>query len=387
MPQAAAQHDARDYRQDFPDFTPTTYLNCAYQGVFPNATVARIQESCELKRHPERLTENDYFDLPERVRAIFARLIGAQPEEVALTTSATQGIGIVATGFDFQPGDEVVVASTNFPSNFFTWLHLRRRGVRVIVLEPREGYLRLDDVRAVLNSRTRILALDWVSYTTGVRIDLGAFGDLAHGHGARFVVDATQGVGALELKVRHLPVDVLAVAGYKWLLGPYGVGFAYVSAETQDRLDLQVVNWLSAEGSDDFDSLPEKEVILPRAARIFDAGETANFLNLHATEASLEYVEQAGVASVTCHCHRLIDRLIEGLRQRGLVLSSAADPERRSTILGFQGESLEATQMLHKRLERESVSVSLRQGIIRVSPYLYNTEADVGRLLAALGRA
>lgn len=387
MVQSEADSGRRDYRQDFPDFAPTTYLNCAYQGVFPNATVARIQEACELKRHPERLVERDYFDPPERVRAIFARLIGARADEVALTTSATQGIGIAAAGLEFHPGDEVVAASTNFPANLFSWLHLRRRGVKVIILEPIGGCLHLEDAAQALNSRTRLLALDWVEYKTGVRNDLRAFGDLAHRHGALFAVDATQGVGAMELRVRDLPVDFMAVAGYKWLLGPYGIGFAYVRAEAQDRLDLPVVNWLAAEGSDDFDSLPEREVTLPRAARIFDAGETANFLNLYAAEASLEYVEQAGVATVTRHCTRLIDRLIEGLRERGLALSAAADSGHRSTILGFNGGSLEATQALHARLERERISVSLRQGIIRVSPYLYNTEADIDRLLAALDEA
>ena len=387
MARATAQHDGRDYRQDFPDFTPTTYLNCAYQGVFPNATVARIQEACELKRHPERLAERDYFEPQERVRAIFARLIGAQPDEVALTTSATEGIGIVARGLEFRPGDEVVVASTNFPSNLLTWLHLRRRGVRVAVLEPRDGYLHLEDVAGAVNPRTRILALDWVGYTTGVRIDLVAFGELAHRHGGLFVVDATQGVGAIELNVHDLPVDALAVAGYKWLLGPYGAGFAYLGSHVQDRLELDVVNWLSAEGSDEFDALPENEVTLPRAARIFDAGETASFLNLHAAEASLQYVEQAGIGSVNRHCRNLIDRLSEGLRGRGLALSAAADSERRSTILGFHGGSLQATQTLHERLERARISVSLRRGIIRVSPYLYNTEADIDRLLAALGGA
>ncbi|HLW78312.1 MAG TPA: aminotransferase class V-fold PLP-dependent enzyme [Terriglobia bacterium] len=390
MAPSGVNHGARNYGRDFPDFAPTTYLNCAYQGVFPNATVARVHQACELKRHPERLADCDYFDLPERVRARFARLTGAHPEEVALTNSATQGIGIAAAGLDLSAGEEVVVASCNFPSNLFTWLHLRRRGVRVSVLDPRDGALHLEDAARALSPRTRVLALDWVGYTTGVRIDLGAFGELAHRHGALFVVDGTQGVGAIELDVHSLPVDVLAVAGYKWLLGPYGVGFAYLRPDVQDRLDLQVVNWLSVEGSDDFDELPAAELpagvpALPRAARIFDVPETANFLNLHASDASLEYVEEAGIAAVNHHCRLLIDRLAEGLRARGLVLSAAADAGRRSTILGFRGESIEATRQLHQRLKREHISVSLRRGIIRVSPYLYNTEADIDRLLAAIG--
>jgi len=385
MADSGAYRGERDYRQDFPGFAPTIYLNCAYQGPFPLTAVERVHAACELKCHPERLVERDYFDPPERVRARLARLIGATPEEVALTNSATQGIGIAAAGLEFHAGDEVVVARTNFPSNLFTWLHLRRRGVRVVVVEARDGYVHAEDVAPAMSPRTRVLALDWVSYTTGARIDLATFGELAHRHGALFVVDGSQGVGALELKLSELPVDALAGAAYKWLLGPYGTGFVYLRADVQDRLELQVVNWLSAEGSDDFDELPIEGFTLPKAARVFDVPETANFLNLYALEASLEYVESVGVGTVTYHCTRLLDRLIEGLRSQGFQLSAAADSQRRSTILGFRAHSLEATREIHQRLERAHISVTLRHGMIRVSPYLYNGETDTDRLLAVVG--
>ncbi len=372
---------ALDYRQEFSDFSPTVYLDCAYQGPFPRATVARIQQAIELKCHPERLEAPEYINLPERVRVRLARLVEADPSEIALTNSATQGIGIVAAGLGLGPGDEVVIASHNFPANLFTWLHLRRLGVRVCVLKPQGDTVRPEDVARVLSPRTRVLALDWVSYTAGVRIDLTVFGELIHRHGGLFVVDGTQGVGALELNVHDLPVDVLAGAAYKWLLGPYGTGFVYLNWEIQDRLDLQALNWLTVEGSEHFDTLPTDEFTLPKAAKIFDVPATSNFLNLYALEASLEFVERAGVRTVTEHCTRLLDGLAEELKARGYELSSAARPEHRSTILGFCTDSPGATEQLHERFRRNHVAVSLRHGMIRVSPYLYNHEADIERLL------
>src|SRR6266699_4058111 len=149
-----ADRPTLDYRRDFADFSPIVYLNCAYQGPFPRATVARIHESCDLKSHPDRLGESDYFDLPERVRARLARLVGADAGEIALTNSATQGIGIAAAGLDLKPGDEVVIASANFPSNLFTWLHLRRLGVEVKVARPSGGSLLTADVAPHLSPRT-----------------------------------------------------------------------------------------------------------------------------------------------------------------------------------------------------------------------------------------
>ncbi len=376
----------RDWRQDFSDFSPEVYLDCAYQGPFPRTTVERIHDAIEMKCHPRRLDPPEYFHLPERVRADFAKLICADPLEVAITNSATQGIGIVATGLGLKVGDEVVISSRNFPSNLFTWLHLRRLGVRVRVIRPASDHVTPDEVVPELNRRTRVLALDWVSYTGGSRIDLAALGDLAHRHGAILVVDGTQGVGAVPLNVHDLPVDVMAVAAYKWLLGPYGTGFVYLRLDLQDRLELPVVNWMTVEGSDNFDALPIEDFTLPRAARIFDVGETSNFINLSGLEASLDFVGRVGVETVNLHCTGLLERLADGLRSRGYRLSDAAVPEHRSTILGFQTESSEVTAELHQRLRAEQIAVSLRHGFIRVSPYLYNRREDIERLLSVINR-
>ncbi len=371
----------RDYRQEFSDFTPTIYLDCAYQGPFPRVTIARIRQAIELKCHPERLEESDYFDRPEQVRTRLAGLVGAGPSEIALTNSATQGLGIVASGLGFEEGDEVVLSSSNFPSNLFSWLHLRRLGVRVHVVRPECGQVRVEDVAAAMTPRTRVLALDWVSYTTGARIDLRALGELAHRRGSLFVVDGSQGVGAIEINLHDLPVDVLAAAAYKWLLGPYGAGFVYLAENVHDRLDLNVVNWLSVEGSDDFDALPMDQFTLPKHARVFDVPETANFLNLHALDASLEFIEQVGVRTVNAHCTHLLDRLAKELTRLGYTVTRATDPGFQSTILGFHSGSLEATTALHRKLRASNVAVSLRQGMVRVSPYLYNGDADIDRLL------
>jgi selenocysteine lyase/cysteine desulfurase len=370
-----------DYRRDFPDFGSTVYLNCAYQGVLPLRAIAAIERAVEAKRHPHALPAGEYFDLPERVRERLARLTGAEAGEIALTNSATQGIGIVATGLGLRQGDEVVVADCNFPSNLFTWLHLRRLGVIVHVVECRGSAIEPDAVAALLNSRTKVLALDWVSYSTGARIELARFGELAHRHGAIFVVDGTQGAGALEINLHALPVDVMAIATYKWFLGPYGTGCVYLSRELQSRLDLPVVNWLAVEGADDFDALPKDEFTLASSAKIFDVPETGNFLNLYPLDAALEYLEAVGVTRVTEHCRRLLDCLAEGLRNAGFTLAVDTEAAERSTILAFCAPSLEETTKLHQRLRDHQFELSLRQGNIRISPYLYNSMDEANRLL------
>ncbi len=374
-----------DYRAEFPQFTSGIYLDMAHQGPFPRATVARLQQAIELKCHPERLEAPEYFDLPNRVRARIAGLVGADASDIALTNSATQGIGAVAMGLRLEAGDEVVIADSNFPSNLFTWLHLRRLGVHVRVLKPACGELTPEELGAALSARTRVVALDWVSYSTGYRIDLRAFGERACEAGAIFVVDGTQGAGALELDLHALPVDAFAVATYKWFLGPYGTGFVYLNRALQERLDVPVVNWASVEGAENFDALPTDQFTLAKGARVFDVPETANFLNMSALEASLEFLERATVRAVTEHCRFLLALLVEGLRRKGFTLSGAARPEHASTILGFRAPSLAATQQVYEKLRANQITVSLRLGMIRVSPYLFNSEADIHRLLEVVG--
>jgi selenocysteine lyase/cysteine desulfurase len=365
-----------DYRDEFFDFGPVTYLNCAYHGPFPRVTAERIQEALQLETNPTLLVGKHFFELRERIRSRLGRILGAGTDELALVGSATQGIGAVASGLEFHPGDEVVISSANFPSNLFTWINLRRLGVRVHALKPQRGGLGVGDVAAVMNSRTRLLALDWVSYSTGARADLAAFGELAHRHGAIFVVDATQGAGAIELNLHDLPVDVMVAAAYKWLLAPYGTGFLYFRPEILDRLDVKVVTWLAVEGSEDFDALPAEEFTVMKSARRFDI---LAFLNMFGLDASLEFIERIGVRTIYEHCTGLLDHLAEGLLARGYTL--ATESQLRSTILCFAGPSPEATAALYQKLKSRNIAVSLRQGMIRVSPHLYNDAADIDRLL------
>lgn len=370
-----------DYRPHFADFGETTYLNCAYQGVFPLEAVARVHEAIDQKCHPERIDPAEYFDLPRRVRNHLAAIIGGGEKEIALTSGATQGIGVVAAGLQLRPGDEVIAAGDNFPANLFTWLHMRRRGVLVRVLKNDDRPLRADDVAAAFTSKTKVLALDWVNYSTGRRIDLAVMGELAHERGALFVVDGTQGVGALELHVHSLPVDVLAVAAYKWLLGPYGTGFVYVREDILDRLELKVVNWMSVDGAEEFDALPVDNYMLADAARIFDVPETANFLNLSAMEASLEFVRGVGVQAVGGHCAHLLDRAAEGLQARGHILTNDDRSRLPSPLLCFRCGLDKATDKIYEKLKAGHIEVSLRHHRIRVSPYLYNNKNDIDRLL------
>lgn len=381
----AVRESVSSYEKDFSDFGEVAFLDCAYQGPFPRVTAERIRQAIELKNFPYRLQAPDYFDLPDRVRTLFARIIRADPDEIAVTNSATHGIGAVANGLDLKPGDEVIVSSGNFPANLFTWLYLRERGVTVHVLHPESGFPTPEDVAAAVTPRTRVAAFDYVSYTNGCRIDVPGIKEklVAQNQDALLVLDATQACGAFPIDVAKFPADVVASPGYKWLLGPYGTGFAFFRQSIQSRLKPTTINWVSVKGAQNFHALPTDKFTLMSGARVFDVPETANFLNLHALEASLEYVLGVGVLRIQDHCMALLDRMIEGLREHGYQLNASAEPPHRSTILTFRASSLEATERLFQELKQRQILVSLRHDWIRVSPHLYNSLEHAERLLEA----
>ncbi len=164
----------------------------------------------------------------ERVRTLGAQLIGAKADEIAVIRNTTEGIGLVAEGFPWQPGDNVVVPSSEFPSNLYPWKHLASRGVEVRVVDAPNERLNPDVVDAACDSHTRIVALSWVGYATGWRNDPAIFAEIAHRHGAYFFLDAIQGCGVLPLDVASAGIDFLSADGHKWMLGPEGAGIMFV---------------------------------------------------------------------------------------------------------------------------------------------------------------
>ncbi len=365
-----------DYRTDFADFEGVAYLNCASHGPFPRVTVEAIHEAIALKERPDRIRDDIYFRLPAEVRAELGGLLGAAPECFAITNGASDGVFAVARGLDWQPGDEVLAPEGDFPSNFYSWSQLSGRGVTLQVVAP-------ERLAEAVGPRTRVVAASWVSYNTGYRLDLAALGRACRQHGALLLTDLSQAAGALDFRLEELPVDAAVGCGYKWLLSPYGTGFAYFRPELLERLHVTDVYWQSVEGAEDFNRLPRQNWRLAPGARRFDSVETASYLNLYAMRASLRFLRQAGPGAVERHAMALLDRLLECL-PRGFRPASSLDPQRRSTVLTIEAESPGATRAAYERVRAAGVIVSLREDHIRVSPNLYNVAGDIARLIQAM---
>jgi selenocysteine lyase/cysteine desulfurase len=366
---------------DLPD--GVAYLNCA----FMSPQLRRVSEvgiaAVQRKQRPWRIGPADFFDHLERLRGLFAQLIQGDAEGVAVVPAASYAVSTAAANVSASGESRIVVLADQYPSNVYPWHDLARRsGASVVAVErPDDG----DWTRAVVESideRTVAVALPNCHFMTGALIDVATIGEAARTVGATFVIDATQSLGVLPLDVNEVGADMVVAAGYKWLLGPYSVGYAWTAPHCRDWRPLEH-HWAGREGSEDFAHLTSYTDTFRPGARRFDGGEASNFVLLPMALAALETVAEWSVERVAATVEPLTAAVVNGAAAIGLPVH--AEPHARH-IVGLR-LPVGSPAAVVQGLAEAQVHVSLRGESLRISPYVFNTADDVERLLAALRRA
>ena len=358
-----------------------TYLNCAYMSPQLRAVRAAGEAALGMKAQPWRVKSDDFFTHSEVLRGLFARLVGADVEGVALVPSASYGMGVATANLRVREGQRIVVLAEEFPSNYYPWREAARRARAevITVARPEDG----DWTRAVLaevDSRCAVVAVPHCHWTDGAWVDLVRVGEQARQVGAALAVDGTQSVGALPFDVGAIRPDFLVAAGYKWLMGPYSQGFLYVAPQHRDGQPLEH-NWLMREGSEDFSRLVDYRDTFQPGARRFDVGERSNFQLVPMATAALEQLLAWGVDEIQHTLRALTERIARGAT--GLRLEVTPEAHRVGHLIGLRRRGGYAP-VVAQRLAAQDIHVSVRGDNLRVSPHLYNTPEDVDRLLAAL---
>jgi selenocysteine lyase/cysteine desulfurase len=366
--------------REFPVTTQWAYLNHAGIGPLPRAAAERMAALAHRvaatgdREWPQRNDE------AERVRALAARLLGARrPHEVAFVENTSTGLSAVAEGLAWRPGDNLVGAAGDFPSNVYPWMNLVARGVDYRVVPEREGRIDPAELLATIDERTRLVAISWVQYATGFRHDLARIGAACRAVGALLVVDVIQGLGALALDVERDLVDVAVASAHKWLLGPEGIALLYVSDRVVPRLRPTRAGWRSMR---DMLAWTELSIDWAEGARRFESG-TLNTYGIHALGASLELLLAAGAAAVEARVLALADRAAAGLSACGLQLSAPRHPGETSGIVTATHPLAAAGPLVDHLLTRGIVTAA-RAGRLRVAPHFYNTEQEIDRFLNEL---
>jgi cysteine desulfurase/selenocysteine lyase len=364
------------------------YFDHAAVAPLPDTSAAAITQYASEARD---LGDTPWMDWSSRVEALrhsISELVNATADEIALIPNTTTGIGLVAEGWRWQPGDSLVVPANEFPSNLAPWRQLKRRGVEVreVPIAP-SGKIDLDEILAAIDGTTRIVALSWVGFVSGWRIDVSRFCEAIHRRGALVFLDAIQGLGAFPLDVNESQVDFCAADGHKWMLGPEGAGMLYIRAEHLDRLDPLMVGWHSLDERQAFD--PATTRLKSTAARY--EGGSANMVGLLGLERSVRLLldhgaHKAGSGFASALLENVAN-LEEGLKQIDCEVVVPADEQQRSGILtvGWRGENGPSIALAARKfcLSRGIVT-SVRAGRLRASTHAYNNSDDTGRLIAAL---
>jgi len=360
------------------------FLNHASTGPLPQRAVDALHEVTALRAQPWRFTVELQFGTLAKARAGCARLINAEPREIALMVNTSYGLNLAARALPFQPGDVVITSDREYPSNIYPWMELEAaRGVKLVRV-PCDGVLPDEDaiLAALDQPKVRAVVLSWVSFATGYRIDVARIGRACRERGIWFVLDAIQGIGAAALDVRAVDVDVVACGGQKWLLAPWGTGFVWLRPDLVQKLRPVDVSWMATRNSDDFSRLIDYDFTYREDARRFEM-ITLPYQDFVGLNSSLDLFFEVGLDAVYAHIHRLTTRIVDwSAGATGVRLVTPPEKTRRAGIVAVAPRDPVAAS---ERLTAAGVTHSLREGAIRLSPHFYNTDDEIDRALALLG--
>lgn len=315
----------------------------------------------------------------ELIRKRCASLIGSSVDEIAFINSTTHGIGIVAEGFPWRDGDNVVTAAEEYPSNVYPWMNLASRGVSLRLVQSRDSRVWIDDLIEAMDGRTRLLTISHVEWSSGFRNDLDALGEVCQERGIALFVDAIQGLGPLTIDVGRTPIDFLAADGHKWLLGPEGAGLLYVRKAWIDRLRPIGVGWHSVVSS--FNS-PGFDLTLKPNAQRWEGG-SFNMPGLQSFGASLELLSEVGRERLS---ERILDRaecVREIARSAGWSIVGSVSPADLSGIVALEKPGIDPERFALSA-RAKGVAIACRRKRVRISPHVYNNADDLARLAEAL---
>jgi selenocysteine lyase/cysteine desulfurase len=358
---------------EFPLQPELVYLNHAAIAPWPKRTVAAVNRFAdELGRIGSRRYAQ-WLGVEQRLRERCARLIGAaSADEIALVKSTSEGLSFVAQGLEWHAGDNIVTIAQEFPSNRIVWETLAERGVALRSLDLSRSGNPEADLLALCDARTRLLAISWVQYGRGQRLDIEHLATECRQRGILLCLDAIQGLGARPFTLADSAVDFIVADGHKWMLGPEGLALFWCRPALRDQLRLTEFGWHMVEDMGEFDRVDWTPA---KSARRFECG-SPNMLGIHALEASLSLLEDTGMEVVSRAIEARVQHLVELVDEAGFELLSPRDPDRRAGILTFRVPNADQ-QAIYRRLMERGVMCASRGGGIRFSPHFYTPESDL----------
>lgn len=367
--------------------TGNVYLNCAYMSPMLKTVEKRGIEGIHKKRNPAVVTGEDFFTNTEKVRKEFSKLINAQANRVVLISSVSYGMANVVNNIELSSSDNIIVAAEQFPSNYYPWHRVSQdTGAKLKVIAPpyelvNRGKLWNERMLEAIDRNTKLVALGNVHWADGTLFNLKEIRKRTREFGALLVIDGTQSVGALPFDVNEIQPDALVCAGYKWLMGPYSLGLAYYG-EYFDQGKPVEENWINRLHSENFAGLVNYEINYQPGALRYEVGEHSNFILLPMLLEAVKQINQWKPKVIQQYCASITRKPISILQEAGYWIEN--EKFRAHHLFGVRLPAHAEVDKIKKALQKNKISVSFRGDAIRVSPNLYNSEADVMKLVRVL---
>lgn len=364
---------------DIPD--DVAYLNCAYMSPSSKAVNEAGLRGAMRKATPWTVKPTDFFEESERARGLFASLVNAGADDIAIVPAVSYGLAVAGRNLPVASGQRILILAEQFPSNVYTWREIAsKNGAEIVTIErPRDGDWTSLIIKH-LDERVALTALPHCHWTDGGIIDLEAVGERCRAVGSALVLDITQSIGALPFDIAAIRPDIMVAAGYKWMTGPYSLGYLYVAPKHQEGEPLEQ-NWVTRAGSENFARLIDYRDNYQPGSRRFDVGERSNFALMPASIAALTQLLDWTVPAIAETLSAKTAAIAK--RARDIGLAPMAPNRRAGHFLGVRFPD-GVPDGLPERLAENQVYVSLRGDSLRITPHLYNNEADVDRLFSVL---
>jgi len=365
----------RRFRDRFPVTKNLIYLNHAAVAPLPRPCADAMKWLADDAMEYGSLHYDQWLDAYEGLRVAAARLIGADRGEIAMVKNTSEGIATVAMGLNWRPGDKIIAFREEFPANFYPWLRLGSDRCTIVWLSVTDSLDTID--RACRGAK--LLAISFVQYLSGLRVDLNAIGEICRRRGCFFFVDAIQGMGAFPLDVRAANIDALAADGHKWMLGPEGCGILYVRKERQDSVFPAEFGWTNVAGYNDYAS---RDMTLRSDAGRYECG-TLNTIGCFGLRASIELILEVGVERIGPAVQALAGQLAEGAARKGYQLLGERTDENGSGIIALNKDGVDSRRIV-RDLKDRGIIAAPRQGFVRFSPHFYISPEDIERVVEEL---
>lgn len=383
MSSSFSDSEISEIRADFPH-TEHGYIYLNHAAISPlSQNVKQAIEDWLQERHlpPIENMEKGMAIIEETRQYITEFIHAPSPDSISFTGNTSDGISAVAEGFAWQPGDQIILNTLEFPANIQPFRILERQGVEIVYVKPENGMITPEILEAAITPDTKMISVSAVQYLNGYKADLASIGKLCRDRDIFFVVDGIQALGAVPVDVEEAHIDALASGGHKWLMGPLGIGFLFLSGRLSRKLRPYKTGWLSVEDPWDLTNYNQKWQPL---SQHLETG-TPNLLGITGMGASLKRFSELGPGKISARIQQLSGYMVDTLSQnRQVQILTPKEEHLRAGIVTFSVDKQNDVEEAVQQLKKKNITISAREGYFRIAPHYYNTQQEIDRAIQAL---